>query len=332
MSQNHPKNATEDAPEQGVPPDSIFARKLTEDRWEAWTYTAVGLLGCVIPLWIVALLKLGYMSIYAFSVGIPLTGYMALLVVTWGLVRSLLNPPTFRRSRTIGFGALLLVGLSANMRLLPAPVSTSAWTSKHDYRLPFDGAWTTLTGGGELKTSYLASAPATRYGYAFTVVKDGKRHQGSGDRVEDYHCLGQPILAPADGVVQAALNTIKDNAPGKTNDTIYSGNYVALKIDEGEVFFAFFLQEGSVPVKVGDKLKRGDVIGACGSSGAATLPHVQVHLQNSAKYPMAEGLPLRFDYLRGASGQELVEGGMPRGVSEVDDLSGEVVRPYLPTR
>ena len=60
MSQNTPPKPTEEAPEQGVPPDSIFARKLTEDRWEAWTYTAVGLLGCVIPLWIIALLKLGY--------------------------------------------------------------------------------------------------------------------------------------------------------------------------------------------------------------------------------------------------------------------------------
>jgi murein DD-endopeptidase MepM/ murein hydrolase activator NlpD len=51
-------------------------------------------------------------------------------------------------------------------------------------------------------------------------------------------------------------------------------------------------------VKVGQHVKRGDVIGRAGNSGNTSEPHLHIHLMNGPNMSEADGLPMPFcDYM-----------------------------------
>lgn len=331
--------APEDAmtPEEGAPEeegaqdwrDSFFFKKLDEDIWEAWVWAAVGLFVCAILLWVTAYLRLGYTSIYAYGVGIPLTAMFALPIIVWGMIRTILNPPVFRTSRNVGFVSLTLISVAANNPIGAAPVSTTDWTSKLEYRLPFDGEWYTMSGGPDRATNMLVTSPMLRYGYTFTVLKDGKRSTGGGKKLSDYHCFDTPILAPVDATVVEVTADIKDNDPGEYNPQSILGNYVMLEASDGAFLVLSHLKHASTTLKPGDKVTRGQVVGACGNSGLSTQPHLQFHAQNTSKRILSEGLPITFSRYN-IAGQGEVKGQMPRGAGAPDDLAnGQLVR-FIP--
>ena len=51
---------------------------------------------------------------------------------------------------------------------------------------------------------------------------------------------------------------------------------------------------GSATVKVGDKVKQGDVIAKCGNSGYTGEPHLHFQLQSSKSFNLSAGLPIVF--------------------------------------
>ncbi len=73
--------------------------------------------------------------------------------------------------------------------------------------------------------------------------------------------VGTPIKAPADGLVVLA-----------EGDLYYTGGTVIL--DHGHGLSSAFLHLDSVSVKVGDRLRQGDVLGALGATGRVTGPHL----------------------------------------------------------
>lgn len=54
------------------------------------------------------------------------------------------------------------------------------------------------------------------------------------------------------------------------------------------------LRRQSVLVQVGDVVRAGEQIGACGNSGNSTEPHVHVQVTDSLDWASAQGLPLSF--------------------------------------
>ena len=54
------------------------------------------------------------------------------------------------------------------------------------------------------------------------------------------------------------------------------------------------LQPGSVRVKVGDHVKRGQVLGLVGNSGNSSEPHLHFHVTDAASTLGAEGIPYAF--------------------------------------
>lgn len=68
-------------------------------------------------------------------------------------------------------------------------------------------------------------------------------------------------------------------------------------LDIGHGRFAFYahLQPGSLKVKVGDRVKRGQVLGLVGNSGNSTEPHLHFHLADSKSPLGSEGLPYVLD-------------------------------------
>ncbi|MFU8806279.1 MAG: M23 family metallopeptidase, partial [Bradymonadaceae bacterium] len=291
----------------------FFAREFNrgEDRWEMWAKIGVGMAVIQALLWIIVFLRLGMPSVYAHAVGVSMMGALTIPIAFWGLVRMTFNPPVLRRTRTIGFGCVLLVGLAGNVPFLAVPLSTEGWESKHDYRLPFDGEWMTIAGGDKKGTNYHATTATFRWGYDFAPARDGKRFEGDGSRLEDYHCFGEPVLAPAGGRVVEAVGYLEDVVPGEVGGDAVLGNHVVIRVDADEYLYVAHMKNESVTVKDGDEISVGQKIGECGNSGRTVAPHVHVHLQNSTNFPLAESLPLRFSGYE--AGGALVNLGMPTG-------------------
>ena len=96
--------------------------------------------------------------------------------------------------------------------------------------------------------------------------------------------MGEPVLAPANGVVLYSSDTCADNGylgnkcgqPG----VISGGNQVHLIVVVNEELYAVsfaHLQHGST-IRSGTEVKQGDVIGKIGKSGNTTGPHTHVEV------------------------------------------------------
>src|ERR1700741_3057532 len=128
---------------------------------------------------------------------------------------------------------------------------------------------------------------------------DGKTYQGDSADNKNYRAYGAEILAVADGVVTQTKDGIPQNIPNKppvipiTLETI-GGNHVITEIGNGLYAFYAHMQPGSVRVKVGDKVRRGQVLGLLGNSGNSTEPHLHFHICNANSELGCEGLPYAF--------------------------------------
>jgi murein DD-endopeptidase MepM/ murein hydrolase activator NlpD len=82
-----------------------------------------------------------------------------------------------------------------------------------------------------------------------------------------------------------------------TSDTVFGNNIV---LDLGGQQFATYchLQPGSVRVKVGDHVRRGQVMAKIGDSGDAREPHVHFQVQTSPSPLAGEGVPYIIDHYR----------------------------------
>jgi murein DD-endopeptidase MepM/ murein hydrolase activator NlpD len=175
-----------------------------------------------------------------------------------------------------------------------APSDYLEYRTRTELRLPFQGAWYVFWGGRELPQNRHASAKDQRFAYDFVILENGSSHSGEGTRNEDYHCFGQPILAPGPVVVRAVADGIEDNVPGVMNPREPMGNHVILDHGGGEFSFLAHFRRGSVQVRVGDRVAAGGLLGTCGNSGNSSEPHLHYHLQNTVEPFGGSGLPAQF--------------------------------------
>ncbi|CAA9363328.1 MAG: Peptidase, M23/M37 family [uncultured Gemmatimonadetes bacterium] len=196
----------------------------------------------------------------------------------------------------------------------PAPSEHLERRTRADLRLPFDGEFFVVWGGRTVEQNYHAAHPSQRFAYDLLVVRDGATHTGDGRRNEQYHCFGQPILAPADGRVVLAVDGIADNVPGQMNAPQVAGNQVVVDHGTGEFSLLAHLRSGSVAVRPGDRVTRGQRLGECGNSGNSSEPHLHYQLQDGPELGASAALPAQFtDYL--ADGGPVARGEPVRGQS-----------------
>ena len=109
---------------------------------------------------------------------------------------------------------------------------------------------------------------AQRFAIDFVqLFPDGKTFSGDQKDNKTYRCYGAEALAVADAVVVATKDGIVENIPGATSRAVpitletVGGNYVILDLGGGRFAFYAHLQPGSLRVKTGDKVRRGQVVG-----------------------------------------------------------------------
>jgi murein DD-endopeptidase MepM/ murein hydrolase activator NlpD len=161
-------------------------------------------------------------------------------------------------------------------------------------RLPFEGAAYVAWGGRAPHQNYHAVFADQRFASDFFLLDGGAIHRGDGTRNEDFACFERAIVAPAPGTVRAVLDTVADNRPGRLNPDLPPGNHVVIEHGHGEYSVLAHLRQGSVRVRPGDRVKRGQAVGTCGNSGNSSAPHLHYHLQTRAQPGSGVGLPAQF--------------------------------------
>lgn len=186
------------------------------------------------------------------------------------------------------------------------------YETQADLRLPFDGEWTVFWGGRTVEQNYHAANAAQRFAIDLVVERDGATYDGDAANMENYHCWGEEILAPADGLVVATIHDLPDQPIGSRDPQNPAGNHVILALGEEEYAFLAHLQQSSVRVQQGDEVATGDVLGLCGNSGNTSEPHLHFHLQNTPDLTQGEGLPAQFqNYL--TDGEPVERGELEQG-------------------
>jgi len=116
----------------------------------------------------------------------------------------------------------------------------------------------------------------------------------------NYYAWGTDLLAVADGIVAATKDSIPENVPGgravKIDLVTVGGNFVGIDIGGGKFALYAHVQPGSLRVKVGDRVKRGQVIALLGNSGNSSEPHVHFQIADGPSFLAAEGLPYATDF------------------------------------
>jgi murein DD-endopeptidase MepM/ murein hydrolase activator NlpD len=143
----------------------------------------------------------------------------------------------------------------------------------------------------------------------------------------DFVGWGAPIAAPGDGLVVAAHDQEADDdiATGKstfdparlaTEPLEFYGNYLIIDHGNGEFSLLGHLRQGSLTVKRGERVKRGQLVAAIGASGSAEFtPHLHYELRTGTTMS-AEGLPAYFrglTLLRGSAAQRIAIGPLNSG-------------------
>ena len=146
------------------------------------------------------------------------------------------------------------------------------------------------------------SAFAQRYAIDYMLVDaEGRASPVEGGDNDTYPGYGAEVIAVADGVVSSVLDGVPENRPGETsrpadfNLSTAIGNHVILDIGEGRYALYAHLLPGSVPVQVGQQVRRGQVLGQVGNSGNSGGPHLHFHITDENVPLGAEGLPFVHD-------------------------------------
>ncbi len=175
-----------------------------------------------------------------------------------------------------------------------APAKFERNTSK--LRLPFNGEWMTYWGGTEKRQNYHVTTKVQQGAFDFLKLgKDNRSYQRSGTRNEDYYAFGQPLYAVCDATVHEVNTGIEDNRPAFMNPAQPLGNSVMLKTENEEYIVYAHLENGTVAVKTGDKVTKGQYLGNCGNSGNSSEAHLHLHIQDGPNLMTAAGARCFFE-------------------------------------
>ena len=134
------------------------------------------------------------------------------------------------------------------------------------------------------------SAFAQRYAIDYMLVDaEGRASPVEGGDNDTYPGYGAEVIAVADGVISSVLDGVPENRPGETsrpadfNLSTAIGNHVILDIGEGRYALYAHLLPRSVPVQVGQQVRRGQVLGQVGNSGNSGGPHLHFHITDEKR-------------------------------------------------
>jgi peptidase M23-like protein len=173
--------------------------------------------------------------------------------------------------------------------VLGAPLHGGPWIAVHDPRWP----------RGHRRMIYAIDGKARlpgRFAVDWAGVDmNGRTTQGDPDRPAEAIGYGTDVLAGAEAIVASVRDGMDESTSIKNNPSHPlgggAGNYVALRIAPDLYVFYEHLRRGSVAVRAGERVRKGQVIGALGFSGDSTGPHLHLHVADCGDPLRCEGVP-----------------------------------------
>ncbi len=145
------------------------------------------------------------------------------------------------------------------------------YRQKRALGLPVRGRWKASedrTRHHQLKCYALEALDLTK------VDADGRHHRGNGRALEDHYAFDAPFYAVAAGRVVEVRDGQPDNPIGKIGDQHDKHNGVAIDHGDGELSWYVHARAGTITVKQGDQVERGQLLGRIGNSGSTAVPHL----------------------------------------------------------
>lgn len=158
--------------------------------------------------------------------------------------------------------------------------------------------------GSVLPEPYRIAIPQ-RYAIDFIGLDSaglGVRGDVQGSSNADWIGFGADVLAVADGTVREARDGAADwaplyqpPAPAGVGLQFAGGNYVVLELSGRRFVHYVHLQQGSVSVHPGQRVRRGERLGRLGNSGNTNGAHLHFNVLDAASVEEGEGVPFVFD-------------------------------------
>jgi hypothetical protein len=142
---------------------------------------------------------------------------------------------------------------------------------------------------------------AQRFAIDFYKLDDQHRTWiGNPKKLSSYLSYQQPIIAAAAGTVVHALDGLPNNPAlpkpppiPPIEETV--GNHVIVEIGPNTYVLYAHMDPGSVKVRVGQHVEKGQELGVIGTSGNSTTPHVHFQLLSTPTFFPSNSLPYVFD-------------------------------------
>jgi len=135
------------------------------------------------------------------------------------------------------------------------------------------------------------------------LAANNRLFNGPVNALASYAYFGTPVHAVADGTVVNLYDSAAEQVPGAPAKGItpanIGGNMIVIDIGGGKFAFFAHLQPGSLKVKLGDKVKTGDVIALLGNTGNSDGPHLHFHVMDGPSPLDSNGLPYVFTRFTG---------------------------------
>lgn len=225
------------------------------------------------------------------------------------------NPFTFdhpQQAEWIDFALSFDDGSTVSVKLVPRDCTTRA-----RLRLPLRGRVLVYDGydllshhrrddwhiAPEFRAFGVIDSP-WRYALDLVMIDPaGELAKAGGRKIGDFYGWDAPVYAPGDGRVIAVRSDEPDNDLGSEKyrrDSILadqmdpSGNYILIEHGPGEVSALSHLKSGSATVKIGQRVRSGQLIARVGNSGATPIPHLHYELRTGFGIKGVRSLPPYF--------------------------------------
>lgn len=218
--------------------------------------------------------------------------------------------------------------VSAGARVLGPPLKGGPWWAADGPSNDSGHRRTLIAVGGKARIPERFATDWAR------VDQTGELLKGDSSKNSSYFGYGSEVLAVADGTVVSLLDGLAENTPDAVTRAApmtlenMGGNYVILDIGRQQYAFYAHLQTNSLRVKLGDHVRRGQILALVGDSGNATGPHLHFQLSDRNSELGTEGLPYVIDSFKligRAVDEKLVPLSTPENVHQALPLDDDAV-------
>ncbi|MBN8867155.1 MAG: M23 family metallopeptidase [Solirubrobacterales bacterium] len=149
------------------------------------------------------------------------------------------------------------------------------------------------------------------------IQPDGLLVNGAWESLDNYPFFGDPILSATRGTVVRVVKDIPETQPSgnlpPASAARAGGNYVVVRSARKRFAFYAHMQPGSARVKVGQRVRAGQILGLLGSTGNSNAPHLHFHMMDGPDPLASNGIPYTFSRF-GVQGRLLNFGDLFDGV------------------